>query len=975
MRAAGTFALLARPRLVELLAAEPVGLLEAPAGYGKTVVAGQVLAGDDRAAVRMVAGGSGGLDGFLAGLGRALARKGCADLADGLGGRPDAALDRFVGRLARRPGGVGLAVDDAQRLDPRSAEWLAELAQRLPPSSRLVVVGRRIGRRLGGLADTGEAHLVDAAALCFDEFEVAALLAANGREPEPAAVADLVAATGGWPAAVVLWLARARRPTGRGPGAVSAVVAIDALVDDLLAPLDVPTRDLLVAAAAVPLLSAEVLAAVAGPGALDRALDAGLPVHFGPDGWGYLADPVRAALRRRGRLSAAQGRSVATVLAGAGELFDALELLRGVGELDAAMSLLAEQPWAGLAALGLPAVALLLEAVPDVHLVGHTALLARAALAAEQRAPDLRAAFLNRAVRLSGDDPSPDRRAVDAERSRELGREGRLDEAMALAGAVLAAAGPDEALTRARAHQSRALAALVRANGDGDGTVIRDLETAAALFRSAGEPAWEASALIALGYGVHHQRGMLTLAERSLATAVGLLAAPDLSRGLCLTYYAEILTHLGRAEAADAALREAEQLGRHLGHDDLVAYAAWTRAELCAQQRDRIGVETALATALAHPGSWYERLAAIDFHANAAEMRLLVGDRAGARVDLEEAGRRAGDGDYRFMLVGARARYETTVGDVGRAEAALEELDRLGVPRDAPTRWLLRAVCAQRRGDPAAAATRLARALSEARAIDDPDRLERREPELLACLSAAGEARAPALHVQLLGGFAVHDGGTEVTPPAGHGATLVKLVALRGTVSLDEAVDVLWPDADLDTGRTRLRNVVNRVRTGRGPLLRRADGGLSLPEGAITDVGEFERVVGDALRAPAAERAGLARQALAHHRGELLPVDRYADWTAAPRGRLHRSYLAMVDLVTADALERGDLDDAIRLLDEAIEAEPLDLDRYATAARALYGQGRVAAARALIERARSICADLGVPPPAGVAEWDAELAD
>jgi len=617
-----------------------------------------------------------------------------------------------------------------------------------------------------------------------------------------------------------------------------------------------------------------------------------------------------------------------------------------------------------------------IDAIDDTDLVTQTGLLARAAMAAEQHGPELRSAWLERAVRIN-DAPGPHRRAVDAERARELGRDGRLDEAIALASSVLATATTGETLTRARAQHSRALAALVRDNGASDAALVSDLEAAAQLFRSAGEPAWQATVLIALGFGVYLQRGALELADARLTTAVGLLGAPGLARGLCLTYHAEVLMHIGRLDAAGAALREAEEIGHRLGHDDLIAYAAWTRAELCAQRRDRIGVETGLAIATAHPGTWYHRLAGVDFHANAAEMRLLVGDDVGARAELALADERAGDGDYRFMLEAARARIEATVGDVTRARMALDALEQIGTPRDAPMRWLLLAVCARRAGEESAAAALAARAEHEAVALDDPTRLARREPELLALVSGPTSeptAAIETIEVRLLGAFTIHHDGRDVTAPPGHAATLAKLIALRGLLTVDEAVDVLWPDTDLDTGRSRLRNLLNRLRSASGPVVERRDPELRLGAGVHTDLAAFEEAARAALAAPLRERGGLARQALAHHGGELLPGDRYADWAVAPRERIHRTYLAMIDLVVQDALDRGDLDEAIGLLDDAIAAEPLELERYAQAARALVVQGRPSAASSLVERAAVVCADLGIALPPALRDLGIQLA-
>ena len=104
----------------------------------------------------------------------------------------------------------------------------------------------------------------------------------------------------------------------------------------------------------------------------------------------------------------------------------------------------------------------------------------------------------------------------------------------------------------------------------------------------------------------------------------------------------------------------------------------------------------------------------------------------------------------------------------------------------------------------------------------------------------------------------------------------------------------------------------------------------------------------------------MARAALSRYRGELLPGDRYEPWAAAPRERLQRRCLELLDLLSEDAVARGDVDEAIRMLDRAQLAEPLDEDRYLRAAELLLFQGRRGSARALVRRAATVREQLGL---------------
>lgn len=278
-------------------------------------------------------------------------------------------------------------------------------------------------------------------------------------------------------------------------------------------------------------------------------------------------------------------------------------------------------------------------------------------------------------------------------------------------------------------------------------------------------------------------------------------------------------------------------------------------------------------------------------------------------------------------------------------------------------------------GRPADAAAWLDAAQREAVACGDPEVLQRREPELVALVApGSGGAGDASWRVRVLGGFSVLADGADVTPTAGHAATLVKLLALRGVATIDEVIDVLWPDADLSVGRDRLRHLLNRIRAACGPLVERTEGALRLAPGADIDATRFEREVAAALQAPPKERAGKARAALGHFGGELLPADTGRDWATTARERVKRRHLAMLDLVADAALSGGELDEACQLLEDAIAVDPLGEERYVRLARALLAQSRPARARAVVARAIAVTRQLGVEPGEGLAEVRTEIA-
>ena len=296
-------------------------------------------------------------------------------------------------------------------------------------------------------------------------------------------------------------------------------------------------------------------------------------------------------------------------------------------------------------------------------------------------------------------------------------------------------------------------------------------------------------------------------------------------------------------------------------------------------------------------------------------------------------------------------------------------------PRDEWRILLERAWAARRRGDQRAATTLAARAFEAARArgLDDLPALH--EPDLVAELAplatAAGsdaaravEEREPTLGVVTLGGFEVTADGRPLDLPPGRTATLVKLLALaRDPVPLDVAIEELWPDSDAATGRRRLRNVLNRIRAACGELVVRTDGeALALGERVEVDMRLFLREAVEALAADGVRREALARTAVGRYGGELLPGDRYAAWAAAPREELRRRLLDLLDLLADEARERGELDEAIRLLDQGIAIEPFDEARYLACAELLLMQRRRGSARSLVDRAVELRDSLRLPP-------------
>lgn len=218
------------------------------------------------------------------------------------------------------------------------------------------------------------------------------------------------------------------------------------------------------------------------------------------------------------------------------------------------------------------------------------------------------------------------------------------------------------------------------------------------------------------------------------------------------------------------------------------------------------------------------------------------------------------------------------------------------------------------------------------------------------------------MRIRLLGRFAVTQPGSDRTP-RGVPAQALKILACSGrSLHWEELAELLWPSVNPDDGRVRLRNVLSRLRAQAGPVVARRGDLLVIPSGVSIDAEEFEALARRALGAQTTpEGLRLARQALEHYRGDLLPEERYAEWTLQPRERLRRRFRAMLEVLLADARAREDLEAVLLLLERALAVEPDDEELGLDVVEVLNELGRRAAALRLLERVEASLEERGLP--------------
>ena len=236
------------------------------------------------------------------------------------------------------------------------------------------------------------------------------------------------------------------------------------------------------------------------------------------------------------------------------------------------------------------------------------------------------------------------------------------------------------------------------------------------------------------------------------------------------------------------------------------------------------------------------------------------------------------------------------------------------------------------------------------------------------------------LQIYLCGGFRVLVGGRIVPARAWrlHRAQqLLKLLALAPNYSLtaEWVVDALWDEHLLDTARHSLHQVVYAARRALRSAAQDVTPWIVWENELISfgrdivvwvDVQAFEKA---ALGARRAQTEEAYQAALALYAGDLLPEERYAEWTLARREALRELHLAL-SVELAELYEQQGADaDARLLLESIVAADPLreEAQRALMRIYAREGNGALALKQYQLLRAQ-LEQELGVEPDAATRQ-------
>ena len=202
------------------------------------------------------------------------------------------------------------------------------------------------------------------------------------------------------------------------------------------------------------------------------------------------------------------------------------------------------------------------------------------------------------------------------------------------------------------------------------------------------------------------------------------------------------------------------------------------------------------------------------------------------------------------------------------------------------------------------------------------------------------------------------------------------LVAHGGSVTIDQLSEALWPGEDIDTSRSRLRNVLLRLRRAVGDVVNRTGSGLRLAPGLACDLHQFQRQAADALAAARAdpELAGqLAGEAVTLGDAPIFVDFEYDDWAVQARRSAEQQLISLLDLLSVQAEDGGDLPAAQALAERALRLDRYTDSRYVRLAELLTLQNRVAAAIAVLDDAAEVARDLGDGSPGATKRRRDEL--
>lgn len=935
MRRRGSGDSLIAPRsslVTKVLAFSGVVVIDAPSGYGKTTLLGQLVALDDRVAIV-----------------------------------EDIDVWRELAEHAS-PASIIAVVDSAES----RRELIAELCDS-PVVRSLIVADRLVGRETRRLFSGFELLDLGASDLRVGRDELAMLAESFGFS-NASTLGDAIAASlDGWPVAVsAAFAALASGPFLADSSSVHLAETLTSgpymleLVEEHVCDLAPDVVDAISQLAHLGTFTYSCVNALIGTDGTVRLRRDGIPLLRGDDGWHRFPAPMTEVLRHRAALDPQVAGLLANVIISGGGPVKGVSLLLEAGLEREAAATLAEldsgrlddadqQNLLGLFRLLDPFVG----EYPRLHLRRARALHNLAEI--DQQRECL---LLAKGATSPGD-------GVHIEATLELLRLEGLSDPVATRLALEDFRESRPKLSPRQKVLLREIGAFLDAiHGDAEALAraAAELELVAKEWESLGDRARAAATLRLLTASAHSDLGHYDRAAKSIEHARQLSWNRLYDRARTTELACRV--HALRADLStfDRLVVEADGLAEAAALPWVEAYLTWARMWAASFRRDGEGTLTFAARAEHQLGRMLPHGTGTAFYAESAICLAQVGKLDEAFVALGKAqAQRAlnpADVDLAEVVVWSRA---------GQAELVHRAAADLEASKALPPGRAWRVLLEQAIVDSAEEMTELAVSRrDEALAVADSFGLS--ELASACCPDGWLHGTNPTgatnkIHVQVLGNFEVRSPSRDVVSiTEGHLATLLKLIAIHdGDVLVDVVLQSLWPDDDPVLSRRRLKNVVSRLRSllGDDVVLRTANR-LCFTDAVMIDLTEFQVAAKKALGGSADESIDDIVVALDLYQGELLPTDLYADWCFQDRETARARATALLD--RAFLLSPSISPPATWLLDVLLRVDPRDDQRLLVVARRALDEQHIACARTALERAIAVAGDLEI-------DLDAEIQD
>jgi DNA-binding SARP family transcriptional activator len=474
--------------------------------------------------------------------------------------------------------------------------------------------------------------------------------------------------------------------------------------------------------------------------------------------------------------------------------------------------------------------------------------------------------------------------------------------------------------------------------------------------------------------------------DEALAQLGQLLATPDLSdaeRSWTVLFEGFVLFNANRLESADARFVRVADVGYVHDNPRLIAAAAWGRALVAARRGDVDNTLRWVATAENTAMTDADDVLGVLFLCDVATALGALGEIDLASRYLDRALERHPVfpnqvGLTKFVL-------DARLGELGDVEAQLRATP--------PSEWwrveLVAAHAMARRGDIETARRLLAdserelvalgfssaAALGEGRTYGELQAILQRAPAADTSRDTATTGpplrRAGGRHrLRVIGEMVVENGdGVHKVPPGNPQRVVGVVVANGGSATFDQLSEAMWPGEDVDVSRARLRNVLLRLRRAVGDVVVRSGSGVRLADDLVCDLLEFERLGLDALSSARAdpELAGrIAVDAVKVGEGTVFAGFEYEEWAITARRHAEQRMLGLLDLLSVQAEDVGDLPAAQALAERALRLDRYTDSRYVRLAELLTLQDRVAAAIAVLDDAAEVAREIGGALPSSL---------